>query len=124
MAELVEYLKVGEIVIGLLVGAFMALIGFFAWWDRRTRTYADNKVLGVQSSNRQVIERLAAVESDLKRVDNEIHDIKSTIGKLPTQQDFVALKVSLGEQNATLTHLSGMVRTLYEAALRASEDRT
>ncbi len=121
MDLILEYLKAGEIVVGLLVLLFTSLMTLFVWWDRRARGYVDTQASVAKETNLRVIERLTAVEDDLKRVDDEIGELKTTVAKLPKAEDIVGLRVALGEQGATLRQIQGLVRTLYEAAVRASE---
>ena len=122
MTDWIDILKAGEIITGMVGGGLGALVAAFAWWDRRSRAYVDQKDINWTRTSQDVAERLGELEQDMGRVKADLGNVKAQIATLPTQGDHADLRVEMASIGATLQQLNGMTQTLYEAAMRASAD--
>ena len=120
MDDWLEYLKVTEFLLGFMGFVLTSLVGWFYWWDKRSRRYVDLKATTFTNSNTKVADRLKVVEADLKRLDKDVGSLQDRVDGLPTAKDFSSLQVSIAMIDATLMQLNGMTQTLYKAAMRAS----
>ncbi|MFD1342898.1 hypothetical protein [Litorisediminicola beolgyonensis] len=120
MGELFEWLKLTEVIVGLVVLMISSGAGVFLWWDRRSRSYVDSRTIGVESSNARVTERLQKLEENVDKLERDVSSIKDRLDALPTARDFMEVKVAMEGMKSTLQQLSGMTQTLYKAAFIAS----
>ncbi|MGR3433508.1 MAG: hypothetical protein ACU0CO_01265 [Shimia sp.] len=121
-----ETLKSVEVIVGLILAVGGVLMVAFRTWESRIRSGADSRVQRVEDkldrSSGAVEHRLGKVEAKVSELGEEVHRVKETIASLPSSQDVTELKVAVAKQGVQLEGLQGMVRTMYQAAVRASED--
>lgn len=122
MVELLDFLKISEILIGLMVLLFSTLTGGFVWWDKRSRKYVDGRTSAIEGASLRVTERLDRLETDFQRLEKDVTGIRQAVSQLPTSREFSDLKAELSGMRAMQTQQHGMLQTLYEAALRASTE--
>lgn len=124
-----DYLKSGELVLGLVTTVFVAIVAFLGWLDRRGRRYAD----GVRSASDQQHDRtqgrLSTVEGRLSSIEGDVQDMSTRItllehklGTLATAKDVGDVAVRTAGLSATVDQISGKMDTLYRAALQRSKE--
>lgn len=127
---LLEYLKAGDTLLGIIGAAFMAIMGFLAWLDRRGRLYADAVRTASDAQHDRTQARLAAVETRLGSIEVDVNGMSVRVQVLEARLSSLATAREVGELARTVAGLvanaeqvSGKVDTLYRAALARSESR-
>lgn len=127
-------LKTVEVLVGLIGTAFAALTGFLFWIDRRSRRFAEdvhrqlNGERSVDAMERTDIDgRLKNVERTVGEVEERVEHVERALETVARQADVAELRAEVGAMSAGLTAqmtaVTGMVDTLYKAAIRAGEQK-
>lgn len=126
--EFLDFIKAGEILIGLMLTGIGALAGFFAWWSRKNRAYADGVKKDMFVHHGTIERRLVEVESQLSDVADEVDNVKDHVqrlekdmGGLACKEDLGDIKATIAAHGATTKRMGTQLDTLYRAALAVSQ---
>lgn len=117
--EVLDLLRVSEIVIGLVVALITAIFSGFVWWDKRNRRHVDHSTGVISEGQERMAGRVDNLERDIKALNEEFSGLKMSVAQLPTARDMVDLKVSSAELSVAVRQCKEMVDTLYKAAWAA-----
>jgi len=126
---MLEMLKSAEIIIGLAITIFSALVGVLVWIDRRQRARVKEGVSELVKDQKVASEKVAEVE---QRVEELEGDIQTNLGELDRrvlglersmetvarQGDIANVQRALGSLEATVKASSTQVAMMFEAQLR------
>jgi hypothetical protein len=125
MDRWIEFLKVGDIVLGLLLTVGGGIIAFFLWWDRRTARAMKHQSDDWVASSAATGERIRKVEGELGGVHDDLVSLRRRIGSVETQMqglasrtDVSAVAERVSRLEGTVERVAGQVDTIYRAALR------
>ena len=119
--EFVEYLKVTELLIGLMLTMVTTGAGFIIWAYRRMRAIAKeaNPVdLDTQRRVQQIEVTLGGVKQEVGDIDRRIGTVERRFETMATQSDMAEIRERMSAQEAGQRYSSGMLHSIHEAILR------
>jgi predicted nucleic acid-binding Zn-ribbon protein len=136
-----ETLKQAELVLGFVLALVSSGAAAILWGNRRIKaisrsvTAAAVEPLGentrrlddVEGEVEQVMQRVTELRADVGGLTDRIQGVEALMQTVAQQRDLAALSQDLGELRGAITAemrmVSGQMHTLYEAALRASQQK-
>ena len=119
-----DLLTVTNQLIGLIVLVISAGTGLIIWLYRRVRSIAkEANPIDLDTARRvQLIEtKLGEVEGQVDGLDDRIIHVEKRLETVATQKDVSEIKQQVAGMDATLKMVSGMVDTIYRAAVSGAD---
>ncbi|WP_299370456.1 hypothetical protein [uncultured Tateyamaria sp.] len=133
--ELFEALRTVDLVIGLMLTVFSVGAGGVYWLQRRIKAIASAGDVKADASRLALSDRMGKLEEDLRSLDDgfatierRVSNVERTLETVARSSDVALIRSEMAEMRGAfsthLAQLTGMVDTLYKAALRASPAST
>ncbi|MGR3466926.1 MAG: hypothetical protein ACU0CI_03535 [Shimia sp.] len=125
-AGLVEWLRAWDLLMTAVIVPIFGIIVFaLRWWAGRMQASADHRVEVVErklsTQSGRIRDRLNVVERDVAVLKGQVKTIEGLMPGLASTKDVHELKVELTQVSTKLDAVAGQMRTMYQAAMRASE---
>jgi hypothetical protein len=135
----IDLLKTAEVVVGLVLAAFGAVVTVILWLHARMRAVAQDVARDAGGAQAATSARLDTLDTDLGRVRSEVGRVRDDVERLSRRvggversMETVARAVDVAALRTDVAELKGMllertaamgasIDTLYQAALRANQ---